>query len=72
MSRTITLLSNMGHSRTSKIKKLLSSPLNYITNCNWWFTKAIHCIRDILRVTFKNYITDTHIPCKEHTLLQGL
>ena len=68
MSKTITLSTNMRNFGPTEVLQLLQNAVYNITNNSRWLTKIIYYINNNLGVTFKDHISNTHIPCKNYTL----
>ena len=72
MSRVITPSTNVRNFGPTEVLLLLLDAIYNITNGNRWLTKIIYCINNNLGVTFKDHISNTHIPCKKYTFPQSL
>ena len=72
MSRVITPSTNVRNFGPTEVLLLLLDAIYNITNGNRWLTKIIYCINNNLGVTFKDHISNTHIPCKKYAFLQAL
>ena len=68
MSKMITLSTNMRNFGPTEVLQLLPNAVYNITNNSRWLTKIIYYINNNLGVTFKDHISNTHIPCKNYTL----
>ena len=72
MSWAITPLTYMRNFGPTEVLLLLPDAIYNITNGNRWLTKIIYCINNNSGVTFKDHISNTHIPRKKYAFLQSL
>ena len=55
-----------------EVLQLLPNVIYNITNSSRWLTKIIYCFNNNSGVTFKDHISNTHIPCKKYASAKAL